>query len=335
MGKAALTHIAVVGGGAWGTALASVAARAGRQVTLWAREAEVVKAVNAGHENKPFLPGIPLDPAIRATSDFAGLAHADAILHVAPAQHLRAVTRSLAPHLKKGAPLVICAKGIEQATGKLMSDVVAEEAPGAPLAILSGPSFAADVAKGLPTAVTLACADEALGARLVDAIGLPTFRPYLANDVVGAQIGGAVKNVLAIACGIVQGKKFGDSARAALTARGFTEMTRFGVALGAEAATMRGLSGLGDLILTCGSLQSRNMSLGAALGERKTLEEILGARSSVSEGVYTAQAVTRMAAELKIDLPICEAVHQIVSGKASVDDAIAALLARPFTTEDL
>lgn len=334
MADTPLSRIAVIGGGAWGTALASVAARAGRKVTLWAREEEVVAAVNKGHENTPFLPGIALDPAIRATSDFAELAGAEAILHVAPAQHLRAVTAGLAPHLKSGTPLVLCAKGIETASGKLMSEVAGEEAPEARLAVLSGPSFAADVARGLPTAVTLACADEALGAQLVEAIGVPTFRPYLSTDVIGAQIGGAVKNVLAIACGIVEGKAFGDSARAALTARGFMEMSRFGEALGAKPATLKGLSGLGDLILTCGSRQSRNMSLGFALGEGKTLEDILGARSSVSEGVYTAEAVMRLAAAKGIDMPICEAVHNILSGKSGVDDAIAALLARPFTNED-
>lgn len=334
MADTPLSRIAVIGGGAWGTALASVAARAGRDVTLWALEEEVVAAVNKGRENTPFLPGIALDPAIRATSDFADLAGAEAILHVAPAQHLRAVTAGLAPHLKPGTPLVLCAKGIETASGKLMSEVAREEAPEAQLAVLSGPSFAADVARGLPTAVTLACADETLGAQLVEAIGVPTFRPYLSADVIGAQIGGAVKNVLAIACGIVEGKAFGDSARAALTARGFMEMSRFGEALGAKPATLKGLSGLGDLILTCGSRQSRNMSLGFALGEGKTLQEILGARSSVSEGVYTAEAVVRLAAAKGIDMPICEAVHNILSGKSGVDDAIAALLARPFTSED-
>lgn len=328
-----MQKIAVIGGGAWGTALASVAARAGRDVTLWAREPEVADAINTNHENTPFLPGIPLDPAIRAVTDFADLGAPDACLMVAPAQHLRSVAGTLAPHLLPRTPVAICAKGIEQSSGKLMSEVLHEAAPDLTPAILSGPSFAADVARGLPTAITLACDDERTAEQLVQAIGLPTFRPYWSDDLIGAQIGGAVKNVLAIACGIVDGKQLGESARAALTARGFAEMTRLGVAFGARAETLGGLSGLGDLILTCSSRQSRNMSLGVALGEGQTLAEIMEIRRSVSEGVHTAPILKQIGEEKALDLPICAAVADIVTDRVGVDEAIGSLLARPFTSE--
>ena len=329
-------HIGVIGGGAWGTALAQIAARAGdgaRRVTLWARETEVVEAVNTAHENRTFLPGIELDSAIHATTSLAEAATADALFLVTPAQHLRATCTGLSAALRAGTPAVICAKGVEQGTMKLLTDVLAEAMPKATPAVLSGPSFAAEVARGLPTAITLACADEATGHALVAAIGLPTFRPYYSTDLVGAEIGGAVKNVMAIACGIVEGRKFGASARAALTTRGFAEMTRLGLALGAQLETLTGLSGLGDLILTCNSPQSRNMSLGIALGEGKTLEEVLGARVSVSEGVFSATAVVDLAARHGIEMPIAQAVAAIVTGKAKIDEAITALLTRPFTKE--
>lgn len=329
-------HIGVIGGGAWGTALAQVCARAGgksRRVTLWAREAEVVEAVNQRHENIAFLPGIALDPAIRATDALGDLATADALLMVTPAQHMRAVCAGLAPALKPGTPVLLCAKGVEQGTHKLLTEVLAEALPNAVPAVLSGPSFAAEVARGLPTAVTLACADEELAMSLMNAIGIPTFRPYYSPDLVGAEIGGAVKNVLAIACGIVEGKKLGASARAALTTRGFAEMTRLGLALGARAETLAGLSGLGDLVLTCNSPQSRNMSLGLALGQGKALADILGARNAVTEGVHSATAVVALAATLGVEMPISEAIASIVTGKANVDEAIAALLTRPFKSE--
>lgn len=330
-------HIGVIGGGAWGTALAQVAARAGenkrRRVTLWARESEVVEAVNAHHENPAFLPGIALDPTIRATGAFEDLASADALLMVTPAQHMRAVCAGLAPILKPGTPVLLCAKGVEQGTHKLLTDVLAEALPDAIPAVLSGPSFAAEVARGLPTAVTLACADEELATALMTAIGIPTFRPYYSSDLIGAEVGGAVKNVLAIACGIVEGKKLGASARAALTTRGFAEMTRLGLALGARAETLAGLSGLGDLVLTCNSPQSRNMSLGLALGEGRSLAEILSARSAVTEGVHSATAVIALAATLGVEMPISEAIAAIVTGKMNVDEAITALLTRPFKSE--
>jgi glycerol-3-phosphate dehydrogenase (NAD(P)+) len=326
-------RIAVVGAGAWGTALAQVAAKAGRSVTLWARESEVVASVNGSHENTTFLPGIALDESLRATADLKEAAAADAVLMVTPAQHMRRVLEELAPDIAAGKPVVLCAKGIEQSTNRLLTEVLAEAMPQAAPAVLSGPSFAAEVARGLPTAVTLACEDEQVAEALAHAIGLPTFRPYYSSDLTGAEIGGAVKNVLAIACGIVEGKKFGDSARAALTTRGFAELTRLGLAMGARAETLAGLSGLGDLILTCNSPKSRNMSLGIALGEGKTLDEIMGARNSVSEGVHSATAVVALARHHGIEMPIAEAVADIVTGAATVDNVIAALLARPFRSE--
>ncbi|MEQ8326563.1 MAG: NAD(P)H-dependent glycerol-3-phosphate dehydrogenase [Parvibaculum sp.] len=326
-------RIAVIGAGAWGTALAQVAAKAGRSVTLWARESEVVASVNGSHENTTFLPGIALDESLRATADLKEAAAADAVLMVTPAQHMRRVLEELAPDIAAGKPVVLCAKGIEQSTNRLLTEVLAEAMPQATPAVLSGPSFAAEVARGLPTAVTLACEDEQVAEALAHAIGLPTFRPYYSSDLTGAEIGGAVKNVLAIACGIVEGKKFGDSARAALTTRGFAELTRLGLAMGARAETLAGLSGLGDLILTCNSPKSRNMSLGIALGEGKTLDEIMGSRNSVSEGVHSATAVVALARHHGIEMPIAEAVAEIVTGTATVDNVIAALLARPFRSE--
>ncbi len=323
----------MIGAGAWGTALAQVAAKAGRSVTLWARESEVVASVNGSHENTTFLPGIALDESLRATADLKEAAAADAILMVTPAQHMRRVLEELAPDIAAGKPVVLCAKGIEQSTNRLLTEVLAEAMPQATPAVLSGPSFAAEVARGLPTAVTLACEDEQVAEALAHAIGLPTFRPYYSSDLTGAEIGGAVKNVLAIACGIVEGKKFGDSARAALTTRGFAELTRLGLAMGARAETLAGLSGLGDLILTCNSPKSRNMSLGIALGEGKTLDEIMGSRNSVSEGVHSATAVVALARHHGIEMPIAEAVAEIVTGTATVDNVIAALLARPFRSE--
>ncbi|WP_114394713.1 NAD(P)H-dependent glycerol-3-phosphate dehydrogenase [Oleisolibacter albus] len=328
-----MRRIGVIGAGAWGTALAMAAARAGGAVVVQAREPEVVASINASHENSLFLPGVPLDPAIRATADLAEAAAAEALLLVTPAQHLRAACRSLAPHLAPQVPVVICAKGIELDTGCLMSEAAAAELGDHPVAVLSGPTFAAEVARGLPTAVTLAIRDQILGRRLLEAIGGRTFRPYLSDDLVGAQVGGAVKNVLAIACGIVEGRRLGDNARAALITRGLAEITRLALRLGARAETLMGLSGLGDLTLTCSSLQSRNMSLGAALGQGRTLTEVLGERRSVAEGVYTARAVTDLAARLGVDMPLCQAVDAILNRGADLDAVIEALLTRPFKVE--
>ncbi|MEE9589751.1 MAG: NAD(P)H-dependent glycerol-3-phosphate dehydrogenase [Hyphomicrobiaceae bacterium] len=325
--------IGVIGGGAWGTALAQTECAAGREVLLWAHEAETVDEINGRHCNQVFLPHAVLDPRLRATDDLEDFGAASIVLMVAPAQHMRRVAGQLRPHLADGCPVVVCAKGIEQSTGKLMSDVIEETLPEAPLAVLSGPSFAGEVARGLPTAVTLATSDEAEGEALANDLGHKTFRAYWSRDVVGAEVGGAIKNVLAIAAGIVEGKALGASARAALVTRGFAELVRFGEAFGADRVTLNGLSGLGDLVLTCTSSQSRNMSLGRALGEGQTLDDVLGARRSVAEGVFTAGAVHKVGAERGLDLPICEAVHRVVSGALSVDDAIEDLLSRPFRSE--
>ena len=325
--------VAVLGAGAWGTALAQVAAQAGRRVTIWAREPEVVEAVNVRHENSLFLPNIPLSPSIVATPELEVAAQADVVLAVPPAQHMRAVLRALAPTLGPNAAIVLCAKGIERRTLALMTDVLAAEIPRAIPAVLSGPGFAKDVARGLPTATTIASPDQGLAQRIVATIGLPTFRPYVANDLVGAEIGGAVKNVIAIACGVAQGRKLGDGARAALITRGFAELTRLGLAMGGRAETLSGLCGLGDLVLTCASLSSRNTSLGAELGEGRTLADILAERRSVAEGAESAPAVVALAARHNVEMPICTAVDAIVAGRVSIDDAISALLARPFRAE--
>ncbi len=323
----------VIGGGAWGTALAQVCARAGLETTLWAREADVVASVNEGHENGLFLPGIALDPGIRATGDFADLAGSDLVLAVAPAQHLRSTLAAFAPHVAEGLPILLCAKGVEQGSLKLMTEVLAETIPQAAPAVLSGPSFAGEVARGLPTAVTLACPTEGCAQDLAAAIATPTFRPYFATDMIGAEAGGAVKNVLAIACGIVEGRGLGRSAHAALITRGFAELTRLAVALGGQAETVAGLCGLGDLVLTCSSPQSRNMSVGLALGSGMTLEEALAGKLSVAEGVASAPAVRALAARLGVEVPICAAVAAILAGEAGVDDAIRGLLSRPLREE--
>ncbi|NNG02798.1 MAG: NAD(P)-dependent glycerol-3-phosphate dehydrogenase [Inquilinus sp.] len=326
----ALRRIGVLGAGAWGTALAQAACRAGRDVVLWARNGDLVETIRSRGENPDYLPGIALDPKLQATTDLAAAASADALLLVTPAQHLRAICARLGdPRV----PLIVCAKGFETATGALMSEVVAAECPRAPIAILSGPSFAAEVAKGLPTAVTLACADEALGRSLVEALGGRSFRPYWSDDVVGAQIGGAVKNVLAIAAGAVMGRRLGDNARAALVTRGLAELMRLGEALGARRETLMGLSGLGDLMLTCTSLESRNCSLGFALAEGRTLNDILSGRRSVTEGVHTAAAVVRLAGEHGVEAPISTAVDAVLRGEAGIDESVMALMDRPFKAE--
>jgi glycerol-3-phosphate dehydrogenase (NAD(P)+) len=323
----------VIGGGAWGTALAQVCARAGLETVLWAREPEVVADINAHHENRLFLPGVSLDAGVRASHDFVDLARAEFILAVAPAQHLRSTLTTLGAVVAPGLPIVLCAKGIEQGSLKLMTEVLAETIPQAAPAVLSGPSFAGEVARGLPTAITLACPNEDLGWRLAEAIATPTFRPYTATDMIGAEAGGAVKNVLAIACGIVEGRGLGRSAHAALITRGFSELTRIAVALGGEAETVAGLCGLGDLVLTCSSPQSRNMSVGLALGRGESLEQALCGKLSVAEGVASAPAVRDLARKLGVDTPICEATAAILAGEIGVDAAIQGLLARPLREE--
>ena len=306
----------VIGAGAWGTALAQVAARAGWSVRLHAREPEVVASINAMRENALFLPGVRLEAGVRATSDLVDLAGCDLILAVPPAQHMRAALTAFAPHARPGAPLVLCAKGVEAGTLKLMTQVAQETLPQAALAVLSGPSFAGEVARGLPTAVTLACEDAEVGMRVMAALAAPGFRPYLVDDMIGAEAGGAVKNVLAIACGIVEGRGLGRSAHAALITRGFAEMTRLGVALGAKAETLAGLCGLGDLVLTCSSPQSRNMSVGLALGRGERLEAALAGKLSVAEGVASAPGVRRLGARFGIEMPISEAVAAVLAARS-------------------
>ncbi len=328
-----MNRIGVIGAGAWGTALAAVASRAGRQVVLQAREADVVASINETHVNARFLPDVALDAAITATTDGAEAVAADAVLLVAPAQHLRAVCVGLADAWPAGAPAVICAKGIEQETCALMSEVVADALPGVPRAVLSGPTFAAEVAREQPTAVTLASSDADIVDALTEALATPRFRIYRSDDTIGAQMGGAVKNVLAIACGIVEGRGLGDNARAALITRGLAETVRLALAKGAQAETLMGLSGLGDLTLTCNAMQSRNFSLGVALGQGQDLDDILGARESVAEGVFSASAVTALARRLGVEMPISDAVDGIINGGADIDATVVGLLARPLTAD--
>jgi glycerol-3-phosphate dehydrogenase (NAD(P)+) len=318
--------IGIIGGGAWGTALAQVASAGDRETLIWAFEKEVVEAVNGRHSNPLFLPGIPLNEVIRATSDIDDLHECDAWLVVTPAQHMRAVLEQ-APECD--IPIVLCSKGIEEKSGEFLHKVAAEGCPGAQVAVLSGPTFAHEVARGLPTAVTLAAEDLSLAEQLRDRIGQPTFRIYVSDDVAGAEIGGAVKNVLAIACGVVEGKGLGQNARAALIARGFAEMTRFGLHCGAQRETLAGLSGLGDLVLTCSSTSSRNFSLGKGIGGGRSAAELLADRRTVAEGAFTAPVLARLARERGIDMPVVEAVDALIAGRATVDQVLGELLARP------
>jgi glycerol-3-phosphate dehydrogenase (NAD(P)+) len=322
--------LGVIGGGAWGTALAQVASANDRETLLWVLEPEVVEAVNARHENSVFLPGIPLNEAIRATCVLDELRSCDAWLVVTPAQHMRSVLERVSDWDR---PLVLCSKGIEERSGELLHHVAEQVCPTAVIAVLSGPSFAHEVAAGLPTAVTLAAYDSATGERLRDRIGLSTFRIYLTDDVTGAEIGGAVKNVLAIGCGIVEGRKLGLSARSALIARGFAEMSRFGLAYGARAETLAGMSGLGDLVLTCSSTSSRNFSLGKGIGEGRPVAELMADRRTVAEGAFTAPVLARLAREKGVEMPIVEAVDAMLAGRSSVDDALDSLLSRPLRAE--
>jgi glycerol-3-phosphate dehydrogenase (NAD(P)+) len=322
------TSVGVIGAGAWGTALAGVAARAGRDVVLYARSAESATQMRSSRTN-PRLPGVHLDERIEITGDIAAATRADIILIATPAQSLRAAASALAPHLSRTAPVIACAKGIERGTHRFMTEIIAEAAPEAVPAILSGPSFADDVARGLPTAVTLAAKDEALASALVQALGSPTFRPYHTSDVRGVEIGGAAKNVLAIAAGIVEGRKLGASALAALTTRGFAELARLGRACGARGETLAGLSGLGDLVLSCSSLQSRNFALGIALGRGEPKPQ-----GKLAEGEFTASVLVELAASQNVDMPVSNAVAAILAGKVTIDAAIEGLLTRPFKAEE-
>ncbi len=327
----AFSHIAVIGAGAWGTALALTCARAGRKVTLWEQDAANAAALKAKRESR-FLPGVRIDDSVIIAGDLAAAVAAEAILLVVPAQAVRAVATTLAPLLAARTPLIVCAKGIERGSNKFMSEVIAQCTPGAVPAILSGPSFAADVARGLPTAVTLAASDGKLAGELAQAVGSATFRPYHSSDVRGVEIGGAAKNVLAIAAGVVTGRGLGASALAALTTRGFAELVRFGKAYGAKPETMMGLSGLGDLLLTCSSPQSRNFTFGVNLGrghDPDTIQKTTG----LAEGAFTASVLVDMARERNVDMPISTAVVALLDKTMSVDAAIGSLLARPLKAE--
>jgi len=322
--------IGVVGAGAWGTALAQMLSSDGREVALWALEDGLADAINTTRRNALYLPTADLNPAIRATGNLADMAGCDILLLVTPAQHLAAILAKMPaiPH-----DLVLCSKGIEAGTGRMMHEVAHEAAPASAIAVLSGPTFAYEVAAGLPTAVTLACGGgEEQWARLAPAIARPAFRPYYSNDVIGAEVGGAVKNVLAIACGVVDGLGLGQNARAALITRGFAEMGRYGEALGARAETLSGLCGLGDLVLTCSSTSSRNFALGKALGEGARPADLLADRRTVAEGAFTAPVLTALAESCGVAMPICRAVHSLLEG-ASAGDIMRELLARPLTAE--
>ena len=325
--------VGVIGAGAWGTALSQVLTLGGNAVLLHAREPEVAESIRNVRENSLYLPGVTLSEAIAPTTEIADLAGCDLILAVPPAQHMRATLSAFAPHMRAGTPVVLCAKGVERGTDALMTEVLAAVLPGAVQAVLAGPNFAREVAMGLPSAVTLACKDEALGAKIAATLAGPTFRPYQSTDLIGAESGGAIKNVIAIACGISEGTGLGRNAHAALITRGFAEMTRLAIAMGAQLATMAGLCGMGDLVLTCSSPQSRNMSVGLALGQGQTLEAALAGKVSVAEGVQSAPAVCDLGRKNGVDLPLCNAVNAVLSGGMSVDQAIDALLSRPLKAE--
>ncbi|MEK6541343.1 MAG: NAD(P)H-dependent glycerol-3-phosphate dehydrogenase [Pseudomonadota bacterium] len=322
--------IGIIGGGAWGTALAQVMASDGSDVLLWAHESEVVAAINYDHANPAFLPGITLSPGIAATTALADLDTCSLILAVAPAQHLAALLGQLSGH---GQPIILCSKGMEQSTGRLMCEVAVDAGWSGPVAVLSGPTFAHEVGAGLPAAVTLACADEGVAEQLAKRIARPMLRPYASTDVIGAEIGGVVKNVLAIACGVVDGAGLGQNARAALISRGFAEMMRYGLARGARMETLAGLAGLGDLVLTCSSTSSRNFSLGHGLGKGRAAPALLADRATVAEGAYSAAILVSDAARRGVDMPICAAVADLIAANISAKEAITALLSRPLKRE--
>lgn len=325
--------VGVIGAGAWGTALAQVVTFAGGKVLLHAREAEVVESIRARRENSTYLGGVTLSDAILPTQDLGDLADCDLILAVPPAQHMRATLTAFAPHAREGLPVVLCAKGVERGTDALMTEVLSAVLPQATPAVLAGPNFAREVAQGKPSAVTIACADEVIGARIAATVSGSSFRPYMSTDLIGAEAGGAIKNVIAIACGISEGKGLGRNAHAALITRGFAEMTRLAMAMGAQLETMAGLCGMGDLVLTCSSPQSRNMSVGLALGAGQTLAEFLKDKVSVAEGVESAPAVIDLGKTFKVELPLCTAVAAVLSGRIDVDTAIDMLMSRPLKVE--
>jgi len=328
-----MSKIGVIGAGAWGTALAMAAQRAGNEVIIQAHEQDVAEAINKIHENPTFLKNFKLDKKIIATTKLSEATNVDVVLLVTPAQFLRPVCEAAADNWPSGVPAVICSKGIEQDSYSLMSEIVGEVLPAKPIAILSGPAFAVEVASNLPTAVTLASEDETLAKVLMETLNTRFFRIYRSRDVIGTQIGGAVKNVLAIACGIIEGRKLGDNAKSALITRGLAEITRLGIAKGAQAETFYGLSGLGDLTLTCNAMQSRNFSLGVALGQGEKLQDVINERISITEGIYTASAMTSLARRLNVDLPICSAVDGVLNHFNDIDASINTLLLRPLKLE--
>jgi glycerol-3-phosphate dehydrogenase (NAD(P)+) len=329
-----MTRLAIIGAGAWGTALAVVARRAGSEAAIWARDPAIAGAINRRHENVTYLSGVALDPGIAATTDFdQAIAGAEAALLAVPAQFLRGVLTAFGTCLPAAMPLLLCAKGIETGSLLTMSDLIAELRPGNPVAVLSGPSFAAEVARDLPSAVVIASRDARITELFAAALSSPKFRPYLSADPLGAEIGGAVKNVLAIACGILDGLRLGDNARAALITRGLAEMTRLGLAKGARAETFAGLSGLGDLVLTCGGVQSRNHGLGVSLGRGQSLDAALAGQRSVVEGVASAAAIAALAARLEVEMPIVAAVDAVLHRGEAIAPMIEGLLARPRRTE--
>ena len=335
-----MDNIGIIGAGAFGTAMAAVARRAGRNVTIWAYEPEVVHDINTNHVNSAFLKGSdqkgePLDPAIHATSDLAEVCANDAVFVAVPAQFLRRVVADAAQHWRPGVPIMTCSKGVELDSCKLMVEVVTDcLGKRAPIACMGGPTFAIEIARGLPASATVACADFAVAETLAAAILSPAFRAYVTTDIIGAQLAGAVKNVLAIACGVVLGRGLGDNARAALVTRGIAEMMRIGQVLGADSKTIMGLAGLGDVVLTCNAMQSRNFSFGFELGQGKTVEQVLAGRGkTVAEGYFNARSVTELARRNQVDMPICLAVEAVLDVGADLDSIIHGLLSRPLTTE--
>ena len=327
-------NISIVGAGAWGTALAEVMSRQGHQINLWAKESAVVNSINSSHENDVFLPNVKLSDLIVAFNNLEQITNCDLLLVVSPAQYTRETLLEVSKTLKSETPIILCSKGIEISSLSLMSQIAESIFPDNPIAIPSGPSFAIDVVNNKPTAVTLACKDLKIGKNIAESISLPTFRPYLSEDVIGAQIGGATKNVIAIAAGVVEGQKMGDSARAATIARGFSEIKRLAIAMGGKEETLAGLSGMGDLLLTCNSKTSRNYSLGIKLGEGQTIEEATNGLSTIAEGMYSAKAITKLAVQNKIDMPITQAVNDLIEEKYSVTDIIDNLLNRPIKEEN-
>jgi glycerol-3-phosphate dehydrogenase (NAD(P)+) len=323
--------IGVIGGGAWGTALAQIQAEAGRYVTLWVREQDVLESIEADNENTTYLPGVKLNPNIIVTNSLSDMHGMDVILVVTPAQYVRATLESVRHESLDDKPIVICSKGIEIETGMMLSQILDEIIPNAVSAVMTGPCFAREVAMGLPTGVTVACADKDKAADIANMIGCRNLRPYVTDDIMGAQIGGAVKNVLAIACGAIYGMKMGENAKAALITRGIAEMGRLAKAMGADEKTLMGMCGFGDVMLTCSSMQSRNFSLGAMLGEGRTLNDIMAERQSVTEGVHTAKALKKLAYNNAVDMPIAESVYQCLCENLPLHEGIEQLLDRPFT----